>query len=67
MLCKTDVENVIPPTNAKTIEANIPSIDIYSLSTPFTCCCNLTFASSILTAKILFPELQAETGNKKIN
>lgn len=31
MLCKTDVENVIPPTNAKTIEANIPSIDIYSL------------------------------------
>ena len=28
IFCRTDVENVIPPTNANTIAANIPSIEI---------------------------------------
>lgn len=53
IFCKTDVENVIPPTKASTIEANIPSIDIYYFSTPFICFCKFSFASSILSAKIL--------------
>lgn len=34
IFCKTEEENVIPPTNARTIEANIPKIEIYSFSTP---------------------------------
>ena len=32
MFCKTDVEKVIPPTKASTMEAKMPSIDIYSFS-----------------------------------
>ena len=31
MFSNTDVENVIPPVNAKTMEAKMPRIVIYSL------------------------------------
>jgi hypothetical protein len=39
IFCKTEVENVIPPTKASTIAAKIPSIEMYSFSTPFICFC----------------------------
>lgn len=36
IFCNTDVVKVIPPTNAKTIDANMPKIVTYSLSIPTT-------------------------------
>lgn len=53
MFCNIEDEKVIPPTKAKTIDAKIPNMDIYSFSIPFTSCFKFVFASSIPSAKIL--------------
>ena len=49
----TDEENVIPPTKARTMAANMPNIVIYSFSIPFSSNCNRSFVVSILSETIL--------------